>query len=158
MTGPLLEAERFLHCRVGSRHCALPLGAVSEIMRPLPIEPLAGAPDFVLGLSIVRGSPVPVVDGASLLGAPGEAPARFVLLKAGARRVALAVGAVLGIRPLPEASLGPLPPLLREARAEAVTAVGLLDGDLLLVLRSGHVLSASGLQASAPDEPGSASS
>ena len=41
---------------------ALPLEHVVETMRPLPVEPLGDAPRFILGLSIVRGEPIPVVD------------------------------------------------------------------------------------------------
>src|SRR5688572_15607941 len=58
----------WLICRVSTRVCALPLDAVVETMRPLVVEPVAGAPGFVSGLSIVRGEPIPVVDAARLLG------------------------------------------------------------------------------------------
>jgi hypothetical protein len=34
----------FLLCCAGSSFCALPLDRVAEIMRALPIEPMAGAP------------------------------------------------------------------------------------------------------------------
>ena len=54
--------------RVLDRLCALSLGHVVETMRPLPIEPLAAAPHFVLGLATIRGSQVPVVDAGRLIG------------------------------------------------------------------------------------------
>jgi len=131
--------------------CALPLGHVVETLRPLPVEPLAGAPAFVQGLCVIRGVPRPVVDAARLLGvqAPGALPpalppdrpaARFVTVWAGARQVALAVDAVLSVRTVPPDSLQALPPLLQEAGAEAVAAVGRLDAELLLVLRSSRLL------------------
>ena len=132
--------------------CALPLGHVVETLRPLPVEPLAGAPAFVQGLCVIRGVPRPVVDAARLLGAqaPGALPpdrsaARFVTVWAGARQVALAVDAVLGVRTVPPDSLQALPPLLHEAGAEAVAAVGRLDAELLLVLRSSRLLPEEGL-------------
>lgn len=130
----------FLLCRVGSRLCAMPLAHVIETMRPLPIEAVADAPGFVRGLSIIRGAPVPVVDGAALVGADASEPTRFVTMKVKDRQVALAVDAVLEVRSLPAESLQDLPPLLRDAEPHIVSAIGVLDADLLLVLESGRLI------------------
>ncbi len=129
-----------LLCRVRTRVCALPLEHVLETMRPLPIEPLSGAPRFVRGLAIIRGSPVPVIDAARLLGAEEAPPARFVTLRVGDRRVALAVDEVLGVGAGAEQSLEALPPLLGEVAADVVEAIGTLDAHLLLVLRGGRLV------------------
>jgi hypothetical protein len=51
----------WLISRVQSRLCALALESVLETMRPLPIEPLAGVPEFVRGLPVIRGTPLPVI-------------------------------------------------------------------------------------------------
>jgi purine-binding chemotaxis protein CheW len=129
-----------LLCRARGRLCALPLAHVAEAMRPLPVEPVAGAPAFVLGLARIRGAATPVVDLGALLGAPGEpAATRFLTLRLGGRAAALAVEEVLGVRELGAAS-GPLPPLLAGAPAEAVAEVGALDGELLFVLEAGSLV------------------
>ena len=128
-----------LICRVGTRSCALPLGCVVEIMRPLPIEALAGSPAFVRGLALIRGVPLPVVDVARLLGDPEAPCGRFVVVDTGSRRVALAFGDVLGVRALPAAMLHPLAPLLSETDAEAVETIGRLDSELLLMLGSARI-------------------
>lgn len=126
-----------LLCRVCTRLCALPLEHVVETMRPLPTEPLAGAPHFVRGLAIIRGVPTPVVDAAQLFSADEAQPLRFVTVRVGGdRRVAVAVDSVLGVRPILAGSLHELPPLLRDARAEVIAAIGALDTELLLVLSS----------------------
>jgi purine-binding chemotaxis protein CheW len=137
----LREAHRILVCRVGSHFCAVPIEQVVETLRPLPVAPLAGMPAFVSGLCILRGQVLPVVDAARLLGT--ETPLlweRFVTIRVGERSVALAVQGVVGLRSLSSSSLGELPPLLREARADFVAAVGRLDGELLLVLEGLHLL------------------
>jgi purine-binding chemotaxis protein CheW len=109
-------------------------------MRPLAVAPLAGVPAFVRGLSVIRGRPVPVVDlGALLSSSEPSKPTRFVTLRLDVRRVALAVEAVLGIQELP-GTLSSLPPLLAEASAEAVSAVGTLDAELILVLEAGRLV------------------
>jgi purine-binding chemotaxis protein CheW len=139
----LVPADVVLVCRVGSWLCALPIAQVEETMRPLPIEPLAVAPAFVLGLSIIRGHPTPVVDTAALLGARDRAPpARLVVLRleGGRRRVALTVGAVLGVRTIPAAALDQLPPLLGDASREVVAAIGALDDAFLIALHAGRLV------------------
>lgn len=125
---------------VGARRYALPIASVIETMRPLPLEPLAEGPPFVRGLSLIRGEAVPVVDMQALLeGTTAPAPGRLVLVRAGERRVALAVDRVIGLRSLEEAALAALPPLLAEARGEHVGWVGRLDRQLLMVLEAGRL-------------------
>ena len=58
----------------------------------------------------------------------------------GERRVALAVGAVIGVRTLPARSLEDLPPLLGGGRARVVEAIAALDSELLLVLQSARLI------------------
>jgi len=101
-----MSSPGYLLVRAGTLTCALPLSHVVETMRPLPIEPLANAPAFVRGLSIIRGAPVPVVDLGALLNTPSSRPPpRFVTVRAGERRVALAVDGILGLRDIASLSL-----------------------------------------------------
>jgi purine-binding chemotaxis protein CheW len=123
--------------RVGSQLAALPLAEVIETMRPLPCEGAPGAPPFVLGVSVIRGAPVTVVDLARLAGAPAQAIGRFVTMRVGGRCIALAVAAVVGTRTIEPTALTALPPLL-SAGADLVRALGALDRQLLIVLESGR--------------------
>jgi len=130
--------------RVRARHCAFFAINVAEVMRPLPIAGLANMPSFVLGVSVIRGTPTPVVDAGALLG-DDRATAqttRFVVMRVGERRVALAVEAVLGVRALVAETLMTLPPLVRNAAEEVVTALGTLDAELLAVLGSSYLVPA----------------
>jgi purine-binding chemotaxis protein CheW len=121
--------------------CALPVGVLAETMRPLPITPLPGSPRFVLGVSIIRGEPVPVIDVATLLvDADPTEPTRFVTVEVGERTAALAVDAVLGVRTLPPDEFDALPPLLEGANGDVIAAIGTLDAELLLVLRTGRLV------------------
>ena len=121
--------------RSGLNVCALPLASVVETMRPLPIAPLPGAPPPVLGVAIVRGEPVPVVDlGALVAGGPqpGEV-AGFVTVRAGGRTAALAVSAVAGVARLDPSGARDVP-LVRDACAGALESLRARDGDLVLVV------------------------
>ena len=130
-----------LICRVRGGLCALPLRHVTETMRPLPIEVVAGAPHFVLGVAVIRGAPTPVVAAARLLGNADAPSSRWIALNVDSRQVALAVDSVLGVRPLPIHVRHALPPLLKDANRDLVSELGLLDEALLLVLQGGHLLS-----------------
>ncbi|HEY2900357.1 MAG TPA: chemotaxis protein CheW [Polyangia bacterium] len=146
-TGPTdqkTQPSLALLCRLASGLCALPLDCVIETMRPLPVARVDHAPPFVLGLAVVRGEAIPVIDGARLLGAgPASLARRFVTLKVGSRRVALAVDDVVGLRDLAALSLGALPPLLAQVETDAVAAIGSLDQQLLLVLGGARAVPAS---------------
>jgi len=130
-----------LLCRARARLCAVPIEHLAETMRPLPVAPFAGAPSFVCGLSLIRGTPTPVVDVGALLG-DGEPPraARFVSVRTGQRHVALAVEGVLGIRELAAESLSELPPLLGDVGRAAVAHIGALDAELLVVLEAARLV------------------
>lgn len=141
MTGGNRPTNLTVLCRVGSCLCAIPVENAVETLRPLPLEPLAEMPSFVLGLSIIRGNATPVVHAGKLLGV-GEVgpPTRFLSLRVGERSVALAVDAVVGVRDLSTQTFDGLPPLLHDAAADVVSAVGTLDSELLLLLRSARVV------------------
>jgi len=138
-------AKSLLLCRVGAKVCGLPLERVLETMRPLPAEPLAKLASFVTGIALIRGRPTPVVDARKLLGSDSQLPpARYVTLgvgeQAALRVAALAVDAVLGVREVAAELLAGLPGLLREESSAAVTALGTLDAELLLLLETARLL------------------
>jgi purine-binding chemotaxis protein CheW len=134
-----VERSRWLLCRAGHLRCALPIGHVIEIMRPLPVEPVAGAPPYVRGLSIIRGLPVPVVDLGLLIGARATVATRVVTMRA-ARVVAMAVDSVAGVGAIASEALGELPPLVRDAAPDVIAAIGRIDNDLIVFLQAARVV------------------
>ena len=109
-------------------------------MRPLPVEPIAGMPSFVRGVSIIRGVLTPVVDLGDILGTSGGCAERFVTLRLGDRQVAISVGAVLGVRDLDLSKIPGLPPLLQGVSQDVIETMGTLDEEILMVLRAGWEL------------------
>jgi purine-binding chemotaxis protein CheW len=134
--------ELCLLVRAGGQLYVLPLEHVEETMRPLAVRAVAGVPPFVRGLAVVRGVPVPVVDAKCVCGKDKRSSdvTRFVALKVADRRIALAVDQVLGVRRIDRILLSDLPPLLSAAGEEVVSAIGTLDTELLMVLRSGKLV------------------
>lgn len=130
-----------LMIRAGRWRCALPIESVVETMRPLPQQPVEAAPPYVSGAAVIRGQAVPVVDLAALLGTEAAVPSRFVVIRAGRRRVAVAVEAVMGVRHIPAESLAGVPPLLSDAGGTAVASLGVLDSELLVALEAARIVS-----------------
>jgi purine-binding chemotaxis protein CheW len=134
--------ERFalLIVQIGTLRCALPLSCAVETLRPLPLRPLTNTPEFVAGACVIRGEALPVVNLAKLLGAVSVAPARFVVARAGAHKVALSVDAVIGIEHVMREAMAGVPPLLAGVRSEAIASLGTLDSELLLVLETARIV------------------
>lgn len=136
----LPDIRPWLVCRSASHSCALPLSSVVETLRPLPVEPLRPAPPFISGISVIRGRPTPVFDLAAFLEDFEVKPTRFVSLSIANRPVALAVSAVRGIYSFAVAAEGTLPPLMRGVARDSVSAVGILDRQLLLFLETSRMI------------------
>ena len=132
--------EPWLLSRTGSFLLALPLEQVIEVMRVLPIESLAGVPEFVRGVSIVRGAAVPVIDAGLLLGARHVAADRLISVRSAGRRYGLLVGAVIGVRRFTPDMFEDPPPLLRHVAEEVVSSIGRLDEALVLFLGTARVV------------------
>jgi purine-binding chemotaxis protein CheW len=132
---------------VGRLLCALPVADVVETVRPLPVEPVAagdGGGGAVLGVAVIRGEAVPVVDTARLLGDPGADPTRFITASTPRGTVAFAAGDVVGVRTIAAPT-----PAVQAPAAALVAAVGVLDGRPLLFLRTDAVGGPGGYRAGA---------
>ncbi len=142
-----------LLCRCGARHVVVEARELDEVMRPLPVRPLAGCPPPGLGETTVRGEAAMVLDLAALfvpaahdpalIAAPSPRPsasatsARFLALPGGGRRFVLAVDQIVDVRrAFPEALAGlvrladhplPLSQVFEEGVRRALQAVRLVS-------------------------------
>jgi len=140
--GPAPAAvRRALLCRTGELRMAFPIESIREITRPLPLQPLKGLPPYLLGATLLRGVPVPVIaSGPLLTGGAGPPAGRYVILKAGERSVAFAVESVDGFRDLPPETFTGLPPLLGSAGDSTISTLGSLDSDLVVTLETARMV------------------
>jgi len=129
------EALTSLVFRAATLLCAVPLSEVVETMRPLPTRPLAGTPAFVRGVSVVRGVPTPVIDIGRLLTGTRTEIERYVTVRTEHGAVALATGAVLGVRAT-EAGPAQGHPALLGGVSRLIVGVGMLGAEPLLLLQS----------------------
>ena len=101
---------------------------------------MTGAPAGVKGLAVVRGEPIPVIELGALFDGGSTECTRFVSIVAGSRRISLAVDSVLGVREVDVASIQDLPPLFAHGGNHAVATIGMVDAELLMVLKSARLV------------------
>jgi purine-binding chemotaxis protein CheW len=131
-----LASTRYLIVRAADRLCGLPLASVVEIMRPLPLQELAGLPAYLCGLAVVRGEPTPVVDVSTVLtGVSNTKIGRFLSMRSAGRPFVLGVEAVVGLKTVERSTLRAVPELLDPAR-DLVESVGTVGTELLTIFRS----------------------
>lgn len=166
--GDRQNREPFLLVSAGGVLCALPLDEVGEVLRPLAITQVAGAPPEVDGVAVVRGRSVPVLGLARLFDAgrldrdgidprieegeigegedagdprPGRRRAsRWVTLR-NPKAPVLAVDAVDQVRWLNVEELDRAD-LLSEAAAGALGRLGTLDRQILVCLETTRIVQA----------------
>jgi purine-binding chemotaxis protein CheW len=113
---------------------AVPLSIVNEVTRAVAVRALPGAPAVTLGIIDVRGELVPVLDlrGRFRLAPrsldPGD---HFIILQAGARRVAMHVDRALDVTQLAMRALAEAPNL-PQAIAHIAGVASTADGLVLL--------------------------
>lgn len=132
------SADPSLLVRLGELLCAIPRNHVVEVLRPLAIASFPDAPPGVMGVSVVRGVSIPVVDGRTLAGAGSGELKRLVVLRTGERHVGLAVESIVGLRTIPETALTELPPLLRDNAV--ASRLGAMDDQMLIVLDAARLV------------------
>jgi purine-binding chemotaxis protein CheW len=147
------KAISMLSMMSGAGIAAIPISHVLEVLRPLPVNRVAGLPPFVAGLSVIRGHATPVISLSLLMNQDDGEATRFVLLRLdGARQVALAVSRVMGIAAIDPGALHDTPPLIRNDGNDCIQQIGSLDSHLLLVINSMRLLPAEALEALARHE------
>ena len=99
---------RLLLWRAGATRCAAPIERLREVLPPLPLTALPGAPPSVLGVANVRGTLVTVVDGRRILGETDHlVPDATVLVDLGGRPIGLAVDSVEDLVEVDDSELVP---------------------------------------------------
>jgi purine-binding chemotaxis protein CheW len=150
-TADIEQRPHRLLCRTGTHLWAVPLRQVLEVMRALPIKAVSGAPSYVVGLSIIRGAPLPVVDIGMMISGQATRIERMIAVRTGNRTVALAAEAVPGIWTADKQKLGRLPPLFRDIATDVIAAIGTLDAELLFLLRDTSIVSEDTLRSLDPE-------
>ena len=116
-----------LRARVGSEAYAIPVEQVREVTDLGDVTPVPGSRPGLLGVRILRGTIVPVVDLALLLGIPRlEQPGSLVVVENEGWRVGFAVAEVNAVGELAEPT--------EDTRSGLLAGATLTDGELVGVI------------------------
>lgn len=140
---------RVLGLSIGGRSCAIALRLVDEVLPIVPADPVPGGPPWLLGMALLRGKLVPLIDGGIRLGGapvPCTMNARTVLLLPDAceppMAMAMRVERVHGVRDADPTAPGSHPGLVHSADG-ALGAMTSGDGGLITFIEPGSLLTPS---------------
>ena len=123
--------------RVGPETYGVPIAAVQEILRPMPITAVPGAPPQVEGVVNLRGRIVSVVDLRKRCGAAPTTDARknrIVVAEVEGRRVGMVVDSASEVLRIAESCIEPPSTVFGDSPASYVTGVAKLPGRLVILV------------------------
>jgi purine-binding chemotaxis protein CheW len=127
---------------LGSEEYALPIAAVSEIIRFSEPRSVASEVAWIRGVIGLRGKIIPIFDLAARLELPGadSEPGKIVILETGSDQVGVMVDEVEEVLTVDSGQLEPVP----TANTDSIEAIAKIDDRLVILLNS------EGLFASSP--------
>lgn len=142
------DIRQLVVSRLGEGSYGLDIQTVREINRLIDITPIPQALEFVDGIINLRGSIIPVVNLGQRfnLDRTGHSKdARIVVIENGANAVSPVVDKVSKVLRLPVKDIDP-PPNLSSNGIDLgfIQGVGKIDGEIILILSMGNLLSAEG--------------
>ncbi|MBS0471273.1 MAG: purine-binding chemotaxis protein CheW [Proteobacteria bacterium] len=129
--------RQFITFHSGDQEFGADIMAIREIRGWTKTTSLPHAPDFVRGVINLRGVVLPVVDLKARLGRGCTDPDPkhvVVVVKAGERTIGLLVDAVSDILTVTAGDIQPTPDLARDAQAEFVEGIAVLDNRMVTIL------------------------
>jgi purine-binding chemotaxis protein CheW len=123
--------KTYVRVAVGGEHYAIGVEHVREVAEAGDVVAVPGAGPNIAGIRHLHGQVLPVVRLSGLLGAPGGASARIVVVEDAGRHAGLGVDVVDGVGELPEPDAAGHA-LTRGAVLDRGALVGVLDVRALL--------------------------
>ncbi|GAB2532911.1 chemotaxis protein CheW [Rhodanobacter koreensis] len=131
--------QHWLSFHIGAQLYAAPLADVSEVIRPGELTPVPGAAADLLGIRLLRGRIVPVLDGCLRLGLPVLPAAdperiRVVMLSHGSHLVGLQVDDIGELLRIDGGEIAPPPPGRASRPDDPVSGVLAWKGEFAALL------------------------
>ncbi len=128
---------RWITFHLGKEIYGVEVKQVREILRINNILPVPGAPDYVLGITNIRGNVVTVMDGRRRINLPEvehTESTRMIVLESDDEIAAIVVDNVEDVIDLPESLLDSNPKLKTSQDSPYITGVVSYPGGLIIVL------------------------
>ncbi len=128
---------------LGTEEFSIDILKVQEIIRPMDITRVPGAPGFIEGVINLRGKVIPVMDLRKRLGMPPQEETRdtrIVVVEVGGKTVGLKVDSVSEVLRLPTDRIEPPPTFDSVQDTDCIQGVGKLEDRLIILLDVEKVL------------------
>jgi len=122
---------------LGDEQYGVDIDSVESIIRPKSITAVPRAPDFVEGVTNLRGTVLPVVNLHRRFGLPEQnagKDTRIIVAESDGNKVGMMVDAVLEVRRVPEAAIEPPSPLVTTVDSAFITGIAKVGDDRLIIL------------------------
>jgi len=130
---------RWVTFRLGSEIYGVLVKKVREILRINNISPVPGAPDYIVGITNIRGNVVSVIDGRRRMNLTSKEHTdltRMIVMESEDDIVAVVVDNVSDIIDLPESLIDSRPNLNKAEGSKYITGVIAHTDDLIIILDS----------------------
>jgi purine-binding chemotaxis protein CheW len=110
---------------------------VDSIIRLQPVTAMPCAPDFIEGVTNLRGTVLPVIDLRRRFRLPVQEAtkeARVVVAESGGAMVGMVVDAVLEVRKVPTEDIEPPSPLVTTVDSSFITGIAKVEDERLIIL------------------------
>jgi purine-binding chemotaxis protein CheW len=138
------EVKQLISFTVGAEEYGLELLRVKEVIRMRQITWLPKAPSCVKGIINLRGDVIPIVDLRERFGLPAQdhtSMTRVIVVEVEGRPVGVVVDSASQVVRVPADQFDPPPPVMGAGSAEFITAVGKMDGKLVIMIDVDRILS-----------------
>lgn len=130
---------RWVTFQLGQETYGVVVKKVREILRINNISPVPGAPDYIVGITNIRGNVVSVIDGRRRINLSSTEYtdfSRMIVMESDDDIVAVVVDEVADIIDLPESSIDSNPKLHNGDNSKYITGVITHADDLIIILDS----------------------
>ena len=129
---------------LANEHYGVDIGAVDRIIELQAITAVPHAPEFVEGITNLRGMVLPVVDLRQRFSLPtGDATkeSRIIVVELDSAKAGMMVDAVTEVLYVPEENVEPPSPLMTTVDSSFITGIAKVDERLIILLDLDKVLS-----------------
>ncbi|MCL4558395.1 MAG: chemotaxis protein CheW [Deltaproteobacteria bacterium] len=140
---PVEGKEKELLCfPLGSQEYGIELSSVREIIRVKEITPVPNTADFILGIIVLRGEIIPIIDLRKRIGLPflGFTPGtRFIMVSFAESMTGLVVDSIPDVKKVPVESIQPAD-LIGTVDIKFITGISTSRGGFTILLKLEEIL------------------
>ncbi len=128
---------------LASEHYGVDIAAVEGIIKMQNITRMPQSPEFVEGVTNLRGSILPVIDLRKRFGLPYQAPTkdtRIVTVDMEGIKIGMVVDAVSEVLRVSEDAIEPPPPMVTAVDTSFIRGIAKMNDRLVILLDLGRVL------------------